>query len=138
MPAWAPAGPVKPLMAADLERLVNDLVAESAALDAVLKGLQQQQWSLATPALGWSIADQISHLAYFDETTLQSLSDPDQFRRDAGTLVAEGENFPDRVAAEYRGRGVDLLGWFRTARAALVSAYRVCDPRGVCPGTGRT
>jgi uncharacterized protein (TIGR03084 family) len=128
VPEWAYDGPVGPLMAADLQRLVDDLVAESAALDAVLDGLTPRQWSLATPAAGWSIADQISHLAYFDERTLQSLSDPDQFRRDARILVGEGENFSDRVAAAYRGRDVDLLGWFRTARSALVSSYRLCHP----------
>jgi uncharacterized protein (TIGR03084 family) len=113
-------------MAADLQPLVNDLVAESAALVTVLEGLRPRQWSLATPAEGWSIADQVSHLAYFDETTLQSLSDPDQFRRDAEALVGDGANFPDRIAAEYRGRA-DLFGWFRTGRTALVTAYRVVD-----------
>ena len=124
-------------MAADLQSLVNDLVAESGALDAVLERLRlQQQWLLATPAVGWSIADQISHLAYFDERTLQSLSDPDQFRRDAEVLVGDGDNFPDRIAAEYRGRGLDLLGWFRTARTAMVRAYRVADPGRRLPWYG--
>ena len=71
----------------------------------------------------------MSHLAYFDGTTLQSLVDPDQFRRDAELLTASGDDFPDRVAAEHRLRsGADLLGWFRDARAALVSAYRGVDP----------
>jgi uncharacterized protein (TIGR03084 family) len=123
-------------MAADLQLLVNDLVAESTALDTTLDGLRPQQWSLATPAVGWSIADQISHLAYFDERTLQSLSDPDQFLRDAEVLVGDGDNFPDRIAAEYRGRGADLLGWFRTARTTLVRAYRVSDPRRRLPWYG--
>ncbi len=122
-------------MATDLQALVNDLVGESAALVAVLEGLRPRQWSLATPAAGWIIADQVSHLAYFDETTLQSLSDPDQFRRDAEVLVGDGANFPDRIAGEYRGRA-DLFDWFRTARAALVTAYRVADPRRRVPWYG--
>lgn len=123
-------------MAADLQPLVSDLMAESAALENVLKWLRLQQWSLATPAVGWCIADQISHLAYFDEMTLQSLSDPDEFRRDAEMLVGKGDNFPDRIAEEHRGRGEDLLSWFRTARTALVEAYRVCDPERRLPWYG--
>ena len=62
------------LMAADLAALVDDLVAESEVLHAALDGLRPDQWSLATPAAGWSVGDHVSHLAYFDVTTLQSLT----------------------------------------------------------------
>lgn len=116
-------------MVADLSALVDDLVAESAALDAVLEGLRPSQWSLPTPAAQWAIGDQVSHLAFFDEATLQSLVDPDQFRRDAEVLRSGGPGFPDRIAAQHRGRpGADLLSWFRQARGALVPAYRTVDP----------
>ena len=116
-------------MAADLSALVDDLVAESAALEAVLERLRPSQWSLPTLAAGWAVGDQVSHLAYFDEATLQSLVDPDQFLRDAEVLTSVGAGFPDRIAAQHRGRpGAELLSWFRDARAALVAAYRVVDP----------
>ena len=116
-------------MAAELSVLVDDLVTESAALYGVLDQVGPAEWLLPTPATGWRVGDQVSHLAYFDETTLQSLVDPDQFRRDAELLTAGGGDFPDRVAAEHRLRsGADLFGWFRDARAALVSAYRGVDP----------
>ena len=95
----------------------------------MLEGLRPEQWSLATPAAGWSVGDHVSHLAYFDVTTLQSLLDPEQFRLDAAALRAGGDDFSDRIAAEYRGRpGEALLAWFRTARAALVDGYRTVDP----------
>jgi uncharacterized protein (TIGR03084 family) len=124
-------------MAADLAALVDDLVAESAAVDAVLDALLPEQWSLVTPAAGWSVGDQVSHLAYFDGTTLQSLTDPEQFRRDAEALTAGGGDFSDRIAAAYRGRlGADLLGWFRTARAALVVAYLAVDSTRRLPWYG--
>jgi uncharacterized protein (TIGR03084 family) len=124
-------------MAADLSALVDDLVAESGCLDAVLGGLQPEQWSLATPATGWSLGDQISHLAYFDGTTLQSLIAPEQFRVDAAALKARGHNFSDLVAADHRGLGgADLHAWFRTARADLVEAYRSVDPQRRLPWYG--
>ena len=103
-------------MAADLPSLVDDLVAESAALDAVLERLRPPQWSLSTLAAGWTVGDQVSHLAYFDEATLQSLTDPDQFRREAEVLTSGGDGLPDRIAAQHRGRpGAGLLSWFRDA-----------------------
>jgi uncharacterized protein (TIGR03083 family) len=116
-------------MAAELSVLVDDLVIESVALRGVLDQLGPAEWSLPTPATGWSVGDHVSHLAYFDEMTLQSLVDPDQFRRDAELLTAGGDDFPDRIAAEHRLRsGTDLLSWFLDARAALVNAYRGVDP----------
>jgi uncharacterized protein (TIGR03084 family) len=124
-------------MAADLAALVDDLVAESCSLDAVLEGLRPEQWSLATPAVGWNVGDQISHLAYFDSTTLQSLIAPQHFGVDAALLRAGGDNFSDRIAAEHRDLpGPELLAWFRTARAALVDAYRTTDPQRRLPWYG--
>ncbi|MGO8827285.1 MAG: TIGR03084 family metal-binding protein [Acidimicrobiales bacterium] len=124
-------------MAADLPSLVDDLVAESAALDAVLERLRPPQWSLSTLAAGWTVGDQVSHLAYFDEATLQSLTDPDQFRREAEVLTSGGDGLPDRIAAQHRGRpGAGLLSWFRDARAALVAAYRTVDPGRRLPWYG--
>jgi uncharacterized protein (TIGR03084 family) len=124
-------------MAADLTALVDDLVAESAVLDAMLDGLSPAQWSLATPAPGWSVSDQVSHLAYFDGTTVESLVDPEKFRSDAAALIARGSDFSDRIAAENRGRPwAELLDWFRAGRAALVNAYRAVDPARRLPWYG--
>jgi len=124
-------------MAADLPALVDDLVAETAVLHAALDGLRPEQWSLATPAVGWSVGDHVSHLAYFDRTTLQSLLDPEQFRLDAAALRARGDDFSDRIAAEHRGLpGEALLAWFQTARAALVDGYRAVDPGRRLPWYG--
>ena len=125
------------LVAADLGVLVDDLVAETAVLDGTLDGLRPEQWSLATPAAGWSVGDHVSHLAYFDGTTLQSLLDPEQFRLDAAALRAGGDDFSDRIAVEYRSRpGEALLAWFRAARAALVDGYHTVDPRRRLPWYG--
>ena len=93
-----------PLMATELAALVDDLVTESAALRSALDELRSEEWWLPTAATGWCLGDHVSHLAYFDETTFQSLVDPDQFRLDAAALRAGGDDFSDRVAAEHRLR----------------------------------
>ena len=127
-----PAGPP-----AFLAALLADLVAESSALREILEPLPRPRWRLPTPAAGWSIADQVSHLAFFDEAALASMTDPDRFRRDAAALAAAGDDFPDRIAAGHRHLGAaELLSWFTGARRALVDGYAGCDPAARLPWYG--
>jgi uncharacterized protein (TIGR03084 family) len=124
-------------MPADLSSLTADLVAETRWLDEVLGALAPAQWRLPTPAPGWTIADQVSHLAYFDEATLLSIRDPDLFRLDAEALAGRGSDFPDQIAAEYRHLGpAELLRWFRAARLALLDGYASAAPDARLPWYG--
>ena len=100
-------------MAADIPALLADLAAESAALEAVLAPLPAVDWLAPTPAAGWTISDQVSHLAYFDQAALLSVTDPDRFRAQAAALAGGGEDFPDRIAAQFRHLGgAELLPWY--------------------------
>ncbi|HEX5406013.1 MAG TPA: TIGR03084 family metal-binding protein [Pseudonocardiaceae bacterium] len=124
-------------MATDLRPLRDDLAAESDALCSILADLTPEQWLLPTPAAGWTIADQVSHLAYFDDTTLMSLVNPERFRWEATALTAAGDDFADRVAVEHRGlTGEQLLDWFRTSRKALIAGYGDVDPAARLPWYG--
>ena len=124
-------------MPADLPALTLDLAAESAWLGATLAELAGEQWQLPTPAEGWTIADQVSHLAYFDETTLLSIRDPERFRREAAALTARGDDFPGQVVAEYRHLSpAELQLWFRTGRRALLAGYADVDPAARLPWYG--
>ena len=124
-------------MPADLSGLTTDLMAETAGLDEILGALPPAQWQLPTPAPGWTIADQVSHLAYFDEATLLSIRDPGLFRLDAEALAGRGSDFPDQIAAEYRHLGpAELLRWFRAARQALLDGYASADPAARLPWYG--
>jgi len=127
----------RPLMPADVRALLDDLAAESAVLNAILAPLPAADWPRPTPAAGWSIADQVSHLAYFDETALQSVTEPALFRAEAAALAAGGDNFPDRIAAQYRQQsGPELLEWFAVARQALLDGYAAADPAARLPWYG--
>ena len=55
-----------------------------------------------TPAPGWSIHDQVTHLAYFDETAALAATDPDRFRAEAAELMLLGGTFPDEIARRHR------------------------------------
>ena len=57
-------------MPVSMSGLADDLAAETAVLRALLVPLDEDGWRRPTPAAGWSIADQVSHLAYFDEAAV--------------------------------------------------------------------
>lgn len=58
---------------------ISALTAECDELDALLAGLDDQQWALPTPAPGWTIAHQVAHLAATFRMAGLAASDPDGF-----------------------------------------------------------
>ncbi|OSC57828.1 wyosine base formation domain-containing protein, partial [Streptomyces sp. 4F] len=50
--------------------VIDDLREESEELDALVARLSPEEWRLATPAPGWTIAHQIAHLAWTDRAGL--------------------------------------------------------------------
>jgi uncharacterized protein (TIGR03084 family) len=124
-------------MAPDLTLLLSDLEGETTPLVDVLSRLQTSQWTLPTPAEGWSIADQVSHLAFFDEAATLAATHPQRFRREAAELVARGPNFTDYVAERARSIPPDeLLAWFRRARAEYVTTFATLNASTRLPWYG--
>ncbi|WP_214366430.1 TIGR03084 family metal-binding protein [Pseudonocardia sp. H11422] len=116
-------------MPVSMETLAGDLAAETAALRELVAGLDEAGWRRDTPAAGWTVADQISHLAHFDDVAVQSATDPDGFRAELEKAVAAGGIDPDAIAQRYRERpGAELLAWFDDARGRLIVAFRGLDP----------
>ena len=124
-------------MPVSLDALLDDLLAETADVSELVAPLDEAGIARPTPAAGWDIRDQLTHLAFFDEAATQALADPDGFRRAAAALMAEGMDFPDRVAAEHAGlTAEEVRAWFARARTALVTAFRGRDPRARLPWYG--
>jgi uncharacterized protein (TIGR03084 family) len=71
-----------------VDELRRDLVAEQNSLDGVVDDLSPEQWGRATASPGWSVFDQVAHLAYFDDRASIAISDPERFRRDLDEMVA--------------------------------------------------
>ena len=124
-------------MPVDMAALAADLAAESAVTRALVAGLDEAAWHTPTPAAGWDIADQISHLAYFDEAAVRSAVHPDEFRAEVAAAAAEGNLDADIIAARYRDRtGAQLLAWFDRARTDLLETFVKLDPRQRLPWFG--
>jgi uncharacterized protein (TIGR03084 family) len=117
-----------------LASLAGDLTAEHAALDERVAALGAAAWATPTPAEGWDITDCISHLAYFDGTAVLALTDPEQFREQAGRLLSGGTR-PD-VALGRRLGPAGLLDTWREARADLLDAIAGADPAARVPWYG--
>lgn len=110
-------------MTTPLERLREDLRAEELALDDVVAEIREEQWLLATPSPGWSVADQIAHLTYFDEAAVSALTEPERFRTERGALFAHASDIDEFTLAPLRRLAHhDLLERWRLARVALYRA----------------
>lgn len=124
-------------MAVDMRVLLADLDAESRDVVRMLAELEEPAWNRPTPAEGWAVRDQVSHLAYFDETALLAATDAERFRTEAAAVMKRAADFADAVAADYRGlSGGQLLGWFRKSRADLIAGFTAVEPKARLPWYG--
>jgi uncharacterized protein (TIGR03084 family) len=123
--------------ALDFGALHDDLLAVTAEVRAMVAPLDDGGWRTPTPAPGWTITDQVSHLAHFDDMTVLAVTDPDRFRIEREPLLADIDGLTENVAAAHRGdRGEALLAWWDRARAGLVATTRSLDPRQRVPWYG--
>jgi len=103
--------------------VVDDLRTESDALDALVAALAPEQWGLATPAPGWTIAHQIGHLWWTDRVALMSITDEPGFEALVAGSQDVADTFVDDAAAEAAALPpADLLANWRGARAELHAA----------------
>ena len=105
-------------MPVSMAALADDLAAESGELRTVLAGLDAPTWRQDTPAEGWTILDQLTHLAYFDDVALRAAVDPDAFLAEKEAMADRGGLNPDAIAARFNDLDpVTVLTWFDDARA---------------------
>ena len=107
----------------ELTALVADLRAEGDEIDALVRELPADGWSRPTPAVGWTVAHQIAHLAWTDERALLAASAPEEFTAEFTRFAGRGGSL-DTVVDEEAGREArrpDLLEWWRAGRDKLAA-----------------
>jgi uncharacterized protein (TIGR03084 family) len=116
-----------------MAQLAADLAAETQELTRLLDAAGEPAWQTPTPAPGWTIADQVSHLAYFDEAAVRAATDPPAFEaQDLAELTGA-----DDIARRYRGASpARLRDWFAGARRNLLAVFADLDPRARVPWFG--
>lgn len=116
--------------------LLEDLTAEWAELDGWLDDVDLDT---PTPAEGWTIRDQLAHLAFYDERETVALTDPERFRTELAALLESGglADFADIHRGRPEVGGDDRLRtWLRVARAEMVAAFGAHDPKDRIPWYG--
>ncbi|WP_238008722.1 TIGR03084 family metal-binding protein [Dactylosporangium sp. AC04546] len=106
---------------ATLPEVLADLEAESAALDRLVSALPVEDWSRPTPAPGWTIAHQISHLHWTDSVAALAATDPAGFIAKLSE-VDDPYRLVDQTAAEGVAPPAELLAKWRAGRVALIKA----------------
>ncbi|WP_433445412.1 TIGR03084 family metal-binding protein [Nonomuraea sp. CA-141351] len=115
-----------------MAELLDDLRAETASFEALLHPLRDEDWERPTPAEGWAIRDQVSHLAWFDGAAGLAATDADAYRASLKDFRSV-----DDLALESRGKSPgELREWFRAARARSLEAFATLDARERVPWFG--
>lgn len=106
---------------ADAGPIIDDLRAESDALDALVAALRPAEWAHPTPAAGWTIAHQIAHLWWTDVAALTSITDEAGFAEMLATANKDPLGFVDAATADITATVApeDLLARWRDTRARL-------------------
>jgi uncharacterized protein (TIGR03084 family) len=124
-------------MAVSMPDLLADLDAETAVVLDLVADLDDEGMATPTPAEGWTIRDQLTHLAHFDEAAVRSAVEPELFRREAADLLGRGEGSPDQVAAEHAHLPATAVrDWLTRARAEYVATFSELDPSTRLPWYG--
>jgi uncharacterized protein (TIGR03084 family) len=112
----------------DVQGVLDDLVAEQRALDAIVAELEPDRWALATPSPRWTITDQIGHLTFFDTTAALAIVDPERFVAHRTALIS---SFADELAVDEATLGefrrltpAEQLAEWRRRRDELEAAGR--------------
>ena len=105
------------------ELALADLLAEGDELDALVSA--QVDWAMPTPAVGWTVAHQIAHLASADANVLIAIRTPDAFDAVLKQAEAGGSQYADLDAAAGAAKGRSaLLEQWRVGRIEVAAALR--------------
>lgn len=110
-----------------LNAMIADLESEHESLDQIVADLDGQSWLLPTDSPGWTIADQVSHLQFFDERAALAMTSPDEFSVDRQRIFSAA---PQDLSVEL-SRSVsaqDLLSAWRESQRELIKAAHTVDP----------
>jgi uncharacterized protein (TIGR03084 family) len=122
---------------ADLALIRADLAAEQRALDEIVAKLDAASWDAPTPAEPWTVRDQISHLAFFDELATSAATSGDQFLARMSGVAQDVEAFMNEPLERGRAMGHrEVLEWWRRARAEMLDAFETLAPASRIPWYG--
>lgn len=117
-----------------MESVVAELTDEDHALLAVLEDLSDDRWDAPSLAEGWSIRDQVSHLADTNEICIDTVTGGAR----ALGVVTQGFESAEAFTESgcERGRALEpaeVLAWFRSTAKAQQDVLAACDVKQRVP-----
>jgi uncharacterized protein (TIGR03084 family) len=117
-----------------MKEICKDLADECQVLDDIVSDLSESDWNRKTPFFGWTVKDEICHLAFFDRFAKLSAIDQNAFNEEMAKLAQEAANLFQYAMEPGRSMTTsDLLQWWRTERKALIEAFESLDPKTRVP-----
>lgn len=104
--------------------VIADLVADAEDVDRMIAGLSESQWTLPTPAEGWTVAHQVGHLAFVFRIAGLAAGNPEGFKALTQRIGAGFGAFDKAVNAA-------LDEYLVLSREALVARWRAERDAGV-------
>jgi uncharacterized protein (TIGR03084 family) len=106
-----------------LQDVIAALNADGEEVDSLVAGLDDSQWTLPTPAAGWTIAHQVAHLTATFRLAALAASDAQGFTALVATLGPDFDANVHAALSQFVGLPPQaLLAQFRGARAASAKA----------------
>lgn len=113
---------------------VSELAEEHAELEDLLRSLNAERWRAPTPAEGWSVRDQVAHLADTNEICFDTVTGGARNLNEealaAGTPEAFTQSGVDKGSAM---TDAALLQWWVTSAARTREALAARDPKDRVP-----
>lgn len=120
--------------------ICEDLGSEQQSLDEIVSVLGEEQWSQLTMFSGWSIRDEITHLAFFDQAAALAATDEGAFsamRDESLKGITSARELHDRVlSCGHSKSAAEMLSWWRGERSRLLKALAPLDTRARLPWYG--
>lgn len=121
-----------------MKEICRDLRDEQEALDTIVSKLNDKQWGLITPFIGWSIKYEIAHIAYWDMAARLATSDEAVFGKLIENMFASEEAYNESQRELREATPAYIMEYWHRERKALVDALVAKDPRDRIPWLGPT
>jgi uncharacterized protein (TIGR03084 family) len=103
----------------------------------MVAGLDEAGWATPTPAPGWTIRDQLAHLAFVEGRAVSAFDDADAFTAAFESDRADAARFEARMGGvDFAADGPSVLAAWRETARRFVTLARAIDPAARVPWYG--
>lgn len=114
--------------------VIFDLTVDAAEFEKLITGIDEAAWQRPTPAPGWTVADQVAHLAFIFHLAGTAASNAELFGAMAAKAAANFDGAVNAALAEYTGdTPKELRGRWRTETDIAIKALAAVPADQVVP-----